>query len=143
MRVAVQGDGPLAGRIADALRRAGLVVVAPEDAEALVEVRAIGRLRLGDAVVDLSTGLAFVGGKRLRLTRLEWALLAELHRAGEAGRDRMELIRAVWGLGFDPGTNIVAVHVARLRARIGRGAIECVEGRYRLMRGNGGGADAL
>ena len=25
----------------------------------------------------------------------------------------------IWGYGFDPGTNIVAVHVSRLRAKLG------------------------
>ena len=40
-----------------------------------------------------------------------------------AGRcvGRAELLAAVWGLRFDPGTNVVEVHVSRLRARLDRG----------------------
>jgi two-component system OmpR family response regulator len=34
---------------------------------------------------------------------------------------REELLAAVWGLRFDPGTNVVEVHVSRLRAKLDRG----------------------
>jgi len=33
----------------------------------------------------------------------------------------LELLAAVWGLGFDPGTNVVEVHISRLRAKLDRG----------------------
>jgi two-component system OmpR family response regulator len=34
---------------------------------------------------------------------------------------REELLASVWGLRFDPGTNVVEVHVSRLRAKLDRG----------------------
>ena len=34
---------------------------------------------------------------------------------------RAALLKAVWRIDFDPGTNRVEVHVARLRAKIDRG----------------------
>jgi two-component system OmpR family response regulator len=50
----------------------------------------------------------------------EFRLLEYLMR--HAGRvvSRGEILDAVWGYGFDPGTNVVEVHVCRLRERIER-----------------------
>jgi two-component system, OmpR family, response regulator len=60
-------------------------------------------------------------GRPVPLLPREYALL--LHLARSAGRSigRDELLAAVWGLRFDPGTNVVEVHVSRLRARLHRG----------------------
>jgi DNA-binding response OmpR family regulator len=38
------------------------------------------------------------------------------------------LLERVWGYTFDPGTNVVDVYVARLRAKVGTQAIETVRG---------------
>ena len=59
-------------------------------------------------------------GRVIPLLPREYALL--LHLARSAGRcvGRAELLAAVWGLRFDPGTNVVEVHVSRLRARLDR-----------------------
>ena len=49
---------------------------------------------------------------------------------------RAELLEAVWGIRFDPGTNVVQVQVARLRRKIDRRApmlIQTVVGQgYRI-----------
>ncbi len=60
-------------------------------------------------------------GRPIALLPREYALL--LHLARQEGRcvDRAELLRAVWGLRFDPGTNVVEVHISRLRAKLDRG----------------------
>jgi two-component system OmpR family response regulator len=60
-------------------------------------------------------------GRAVPLLPREYALL--LHLARSAGRcvGRAELLAAVWGLRFDPGTNVVEVHVSRLRAKLDRG----------------------
>ena len=60
-------------------------------------------------------------GRAVPLLPREYALL--LHLARSAGRcvGRDELLAAVWGLRFDPGTNVVEVHVSRLRAKLDRG----------------------
>lgn len=60
-------------------------------------------------------------GRAVPLLPREYALL--LHRARSAGRSvgRAELLAAIWGMGFDPGTNVVEVHVSRLRAKLDRG----------------------
>lgn len=59
-------------------------------------------------------------GREIQLLPREYALL--LHLARSAGRcvAREELLAAVWGLRFDPGTNVVEVHVSRLRAKLDR-----------------------
>ncbi len=46
-----------------------------------------------------------------------------VHLARHAGRTvpHAELRRAVFGLAFDPGTNLLAVHASRLRAALDRG----------------------
>jgi two-component system OmpR family response regulator len=44
------------------------------------------------------------------------------------------LLEKVWGLNFDPGTNVVESHMSRLRAKVDRGfASELI----RTIRGSG------
>lgn len=73
----------------------------------------------------------------LRLLPREYALLLHLARATDRCVNRAELLEAVWGLRFDPGTNVVEVHVSRLRAQLARagatGMLRTEKGRgYRL-----------
>jgi two-component system copper resistance phosphate regulon response regulator CusR len=75
-------------------------------------------LTLGDLTVDLVAGKAHRGGKELPLTRTEFALLRYLaERPGETV-SRAELLQGVWGYSFDPGTNLIEVHMRRLRAKV-------------------------
>lgn len=99
------GDALVAARLAALLRRTG--------GPALIE---IGSLRID--TVDRRVTRA---GKVIDLLPREYRLL--LHFARHAGQcfDRRELLRQVWGLRNDPGTNVVEVHVSRLRARLDRG----------------------
>lgn len=60
-------------------------------------------------------------GRPIALLPREYALLLHLARAEGRRVSRAELLAAVWGLGFDPGTNVVEVHVSRLRAKLDRG----------------------
>jgi two-component system, OmpR family, response regulator len=60
-------------------------------------------------------------GRLVRLLPREYALLLHLARSAERCVGRAELLAAVWGLRFDPGTNVVEVHVSRLRAKLDRG----------------------
>lgn len=95
------------------------------------------RLCVGTLTMDRMTRRVWREGQEVALLPREFALLLHLaERAGEA-LSRAVLLRAVWGLGFDPGTNVVQVHVSRLRARIDRGfsrsLIETVPGGYRLV----------
>lgn len=60
-------------------------------------------------------------GKIIPLLPREHRLLLHLalHRGVTVSRDA--LLAAVWGLSFDPGTNVVAVHMSRLRSRVDHG----------------------
>ncbi|WP_294080042.1 winged helix-turn-helix domain-containing protein [Sphingomonas sp.] len=50
----------------------------------------------------------------------EFELLS--HLAAHPGRfvSRSRLLADIWGLAFDPGTNVVAVHISNLRAKLDR-----------------------
>lgn len=86
----------------------------------------------GPLAIDRVTRRVSCAGRPVPLRPREYALLLHLvERAGQCV-SRAELLTAVWGLGFDPGTNVVEVHVSRLRAAI-RGACGHPGG------GNGGG----
>jgi two-component system OmpR family response regulator len=59
-----------------------------------------------------------VGDTALNLTPKELELLhCLIERRGEVV-SRRELLELVWGYRFDPGTNVVDVHVARLRSKL-------------------------
>jgi DNA-binding response OmpR family regulator len=78
---------------------------------------------------------ALVQGRYVALSPREHALLEFLAlRRGDV-LSRMEILRQVFGYNFDPGTNIVDVHVAHLRRKLGESAalLETVRGMgYRL-----------
>jgi two-component system OmpR family response regulator len=111
--------------------------------ELLARIRALRRraegvervLRVGRLVLDLVERSASVDGRVLDLTPREFVLLA--HLASCAGRavPRSEILGKVWNMSFDPGSNVVDVHVRKLREKLGESAelIETVRGvGYRL-----------
>ena len=57
----------------------------------------------------------------IRMPQREFDLLPHLARVPGRPMSRAALLKAVWRIDFDPGTNRVEVHVARLRAKIDRG----------------------
>lgn len=73
----------------------------------------------GGLRLDLDRRRARAGGRDVSLTEREFSLLAHLmRRRGEVCR-REELLHDVWGLDFDPGSNVVEVCVRRLRNKLG------------------------
>ncbi len=78
------------------------------------------RLMLGDLHIHLVDRRVERAGQAIPLLAREYALLLYLaRRPGQCVR-RDELLAAVWGLHFDPGTNSVEVHMSRLRSKIDR-----------------------
>ncbi|WP_203752813.1 response regulator transcription factor [Cellulomonas chitinilytica] len=72
----------------------------------------------GGIRLDLERRRATLGDHEASLTEREFELLAYLmRRRGEVCR-REELVRDVWGLDFDPGSNVVEVCVRRLRHKL-------------------------
>lgn len=90
---------------------------------------------VGDgAYLDLRRRELVIDGQRVALSQREFTLMAHLiHRRGEVCT-RQELLADVWGIAFDPGTNVVDVYVGRLRAKLMTDTIETVRNvGYRLI----------
>ena len=80
--------------------------------------RPLEKLRSADLELDLVRHQATRNGQRLDLTAKEFQLLALLmRRAGEV-LSRGFIAAQVWDMSFDPGTNLVDVHVRRLRSKV-------------------------
>jgi DNA-binding response OmpR family regulator len=109
--------------------------------ELLARVRAVtrratgARLVCGPFEVDRVAHEVRMEGRQLTLTGREFAVLVYLLQNVDRVVSRSELLAHVWGTHHDPGTNVVEVHVSRLREKLGERArmIETVRGRgYRL-----------
>ena len=118
-------------------------VVKPFEIEELVarirallrRIAGLGRTRVGALELDPQRHRVTLGAAPLELTAREQALLAYLARRADQVVTRSELLSHVWSQQFDPGSNLVEVHVSRLRDKLGRAAwmIETVRGvGYRL-----------
>jgi DNA-binding response OmpR family regulator len=68
---------------------------------------------------------AIVNGRQLSLTPKEFTLLEYfmMHRGNVI--PRTELLKKVWRIDFEPGTNIVDVNVARLRTKLAGAGANC------------------
>jgi two-component system, OmpR family, copper resistance phosphate regulon response regulator CusR len=90
-------------------------------------------LESGPLRLDLATNRASLGEQSVPLSAREASLLAVLLRRGGEVLSRAELLRLVWEIDFDPGSNVVDVYVAALRRKLGATVIETVRNRgYRL-----------
>ena len=92
------------------------------------------RLRVLDLELDLLRREASRSGQILQLTRQEFVLLEYLCR--NAGRvvTRSMILDEVWGMRIQPDTNVVDVHIYRLRSKVdGKGQLPLI----RTMRGMG------
>lgn len=75
-------------------------------------------LRVADLEIEVSKQRVTRGGKRVDLTPKEFALLSLLaRRAGEVV-SRSVIMEQVWDINFDAETNVVEVHVRRLRSKV-------------------------
>lgn len=81
---------------------------------------AAGQLGEGELRIDLIDRRVERAGRLIRLPLREFDLLANLARVPGRPLSRGALLKAVWRLDFDPGTNRVEVHMSRLRAKIDR-----------------------
>lgn len=90
-------------------------------------------LEVGPLTLDLAGHRASLDGRWVALSAREVSLLAAFARHAGEVLSRAELLRQVWELDFDPGSNVVEVYVAALRRKLGPRVIETVRGRgYRL-----------
>lgn len=85
----------------------------PADPPAAAAVLTVGPVRL-----DLSQHHVEIPGRRSALSHREGVLLDHLMRRAGQPCTRVELLQRVWGMDFDPGSNIVDVYVRRVRAKL-------------------------
>lgn len=86
-----------------------------------------------DLTVDVRARRVTVSGTAADLTSREFALLEVLMAHPGQVLSRDQLIGHVWGMDFDPASNVVDVYVRALRGKIGAERIETVRGAgYRL-----------
>jgi type VI secretion system FHA domain protein len=120
----------LLARLEAVQRRAS---TAPGDVTRLVE---------GELELDLLARRVTWAGRRIELQPREFRLLEYLVRHRGHVVTRSMLLEGVWDYHFDPGTNVIDVHVSRLRKKLDEGGaggiVETVRGAgYRVA----GGAD--
>jgi len=80
----------------------------------------------GRITIDRVQRRALLRGREIALTAREYALLSGLLDGAGQTVSRAELLAKVWGRDSDPGSNLVEVHVSRLRDKLGADA-EIVE----------------
>lgn len=81
-----------------------------------------------DITLDVLSRRATVGGRDIDLSAREFALAEQFVRNPGQILSREQLLSRVWGLDFDPGSNVVDVYVRYLRAKFGPERIETVRG---------------
>jgi two-component system OmpR family response regulator len=79
------------------------------------------RLKVGDLEMDLLSRQVTRAGKDIDLLPREFRLLEFLMRHAGQVVTRTMLLENVWDYHFDPQTNVIDVHVSRLRHKIDRG----------------------
>jgi two-component system OmpR family response regulator len=94
----------------DALRRRGQHESAP-----------VTSLQVMDLEVNLLSRTVTRAGKDIDLQPREFRLLEYLMRHAGQVVTRTMLLEAVWDYHFDPQTNVIDVHISRLRAKIDKG----------------------
>ena len=96
-------------------------------AELLARVRTLLRrspvrqpetLCIGDLDIDFHAHRAMRGGRRLDLTPKEFSLLSLLARRKGEVVTRTVIAGQVWDMNFDSHTNVVDVHIRRLRTKV-------------------------
>jgi two-component system, OmpR family, response regulator len=96
--------------------------------ELLARVDALGRrsvdhgaertLQVGDLCMDLLSRRVTRGSRAISLQPREFKLLEYLMRHANQVVTRTMLLEAVWDYNFDPQTNVVDVHISKLRQKI-------------------------
>ncbi len=80
------------------------------------------KLKVADLDFDLLARRVTRGGREIELTARELKLLEFLMRRAGQVVTRTMLLEGVWDLHFDPQSNLIDVHISRLRQAIDRGS---------------------
>jgi two-component system KDP operon response regulator KdpE len=88
---------------------------------------ASGKVVIGDLAIDLDARRVFVKGVDIRLTRTEFALLAELAQNLESVLTHDELLTRVWGPEYKGSSHYLHVYLGRIRNKMGPEASSLLE----------------
>ncbi len=116
--------------------------------ELIARIRAVVRrasgeqlsiLQIEDLTINVITREVKRGDRGISLTAREFSLLEYLTRSPGRVYTRTQILEHVWGYDFDPNTNLIDVHIQRLRKKLDAGSasplIETVRGvGYRIKR---------
>ncbi|HCX69273.1 MAG TPA: DNA-binding response regulator, partial [Rhodobiaceae bacterium] len=95
---------------------------------------ATSELECGPVRVDTKSSRVTVNGRAIKLTSLEYRLLAYLIHHQDRVVSRTELVEHLYDQDFDRDSNTIEVFVGRLRRKLGKDVIETVRGLgYRLV----------
>ena len=78
-------------------------------------------LKVGDLEMDLIHRTVCRQGKEIDLQPREFQLLEFMMRHAGQSVTRTMLLEKVWEYHFDPKTNVIDVHISRLRSKIDKG----------------------
>ena len=95
--------------------------------------KSLAPIEIGDLRLDLAHRSVVRAGLKVDLSPREFDLLRVLLTSPDKVFSRAELLLEVWGIDFDPGTNVVDVHVARLRRKIDSAGVPLIQ----TVRGEG------
>lgn len=76
------------------------------------------RIEAGELVIDLEARQVFVAGQEVRLTAMEFKLLAALARHAGKVLTHNQLLRDVWGPAYEDATHTLRVHMRAIRQKI-------------------------
>ena len=79
-------------------------------------------IHIGPLSLDRLQHTILCDGKPMKLSPKEYKLLEYFMLRPDQVVARMELLDQIWGIRFDPGSNVVDVHIARLRTKLRRKA---------------------
>lgn len=92
-----------------------------------------------DLILDIHKKKVVRNNLEIHLTQREFDLLVYFLRNKDRIVSKAELVEKVWGLHFDPGTNVIEVYINYLRNKINKGhnrkMIETVHGQGYRLRG--------
>jgi DNA-binding response OmpR family regulator len=75
-------------------------------------------LEIGGINLDFRTREVHGSGRPVKLTAREFELLAYLMRHADQVLSRAQILNAVWGYEYDPGTNVLDVYIGYLRRKL-------------------------
>jgi two-component system KDP operon response regulator KdpE len=100
------GAGELMARLRVALRHA------------VSQVDETAEFELGDLKVDLARRVVMVKGEEVQLTPTEYALLRVLIKYAGKVLTHHQLLREVWGPGYEPEKHLLRVNISNLRSKL-------------------------